>query len=62
MAAKLQKGLLDQTLDFLNISDLHVHRTDLKLGASIGNCSQRYIHNCLHASGKSALYMHCTSN
>lgn len=62
MAAKLQKGLLDQTLDFLNISDLHVHRTDLKLGASIGNCSQRYIHNCLYASGKSALYMHCTSN
>lgn len=62
MAAKLQKGLFDQTLDFLNISDLHVHRTDLKLGASIGNCSQRYIHNCLYASGKSALYMHCTSN
>lgn len=59
---KLQKGLFDQTLDFLNISDLHVHRTDLKLGASTGNCSHRYIHNCLCASGKSALYMHCTSN
>lgn len=59
---KLQKGLFDQTPDFLNISDLHVHRIDLKLSASTGKCSQRYIHNCLYASGKSALYMHCTSN